>query len=65
MEKYLKERISYLRTVELNYHKMQYEYPPGNPLRVLYREYSNAFNARRNECEAILQVLNDSTTEGN
>ena len=45
--KYLEERKIYLKKVEWEYFDKQYKFLKGNPLRELYRNFSNEFCARR------------------
>lgn len=59
MKEYLEERIKHLKKVEMEYFDKQYEVPRTSPLRSTYREFSNMFEARRQELEITLKFLNE------
>jgi hypothetical protein len=63
MKNYLEERIIHLKKCEVDYFNKQYEHPQGHFLRKQYREFSNEFHARRDECEIMLKFLNEVTVE--
>lgn len=63
MEDYIKERIKYLKTIELDYFDKSCSIKYDVMERQVYRNFSNEFQARRNELEHLLTHLNTKKDE--
>lgn len=57
IQQYLSDRITYLKTVEIDYFNKAHDKNEQQLLRQSYREFSNEFNARRSELEILQKSL--------
>jgi len=57
IEEYLTDRITYLKTTEMEYFSKAYDISEQKILRSTYREFSNECMYRRQELETLLLIL--------
>jgi hypothetical protein len=62
IQKYLTDRIDYLKKIEIEAFDEQYKYPKEHFLRNHYRTTSNDYHARRHELEMMQKNLKSEAT---